>query len=770
MKYTPGDWLISFDDDIFKDKYGNTFGDGRPFGDGTEMAKRARKNPPEKPWDEGCIVEPLIGGYDTMKAIRCTFEQVIKEAKANENVVPFGSRGHVYIAGWRLNPNRDMSENEDPWQGGFSGDHEKGTAYGLIRRMMEAGVQIRILLWYPSEYWPFNPFEEHRKAHIYIATLIRDLNEHLKDLMPRTDQNSDLGVVFLDGRTAERTSYGSHHQKFIVVRGLDTKVAFCGGVDLAYTRRDAPVDAKKHFFGGDWQSGNYIPEHYYQIESESESTKISEGKMESDLLEEAYGENKQIWHDQHLKLQGPIVSTLEHIFIARWCALPIKSELLRVLKKDDEDLSLEDGGVISSSENAFSEEIFIKEFDTRTKKVIVIDNHEIIPGSLEVYEDSPEVYEDDSGYRIDGCRIDVIWDQIDPERPYFIQNPPTIAPTIVLNYLQVNKITVKYKKITIKALQEPEQVAEITDSLSVIVQPWQTIPLRERALGKYGENAGETLIAGRCVPYKRGEFSVMAGLIKPCMKATQMIFIVDQYFWSVPYAKLLASALATRDSLRLIIVLPPISDQSFKPIGTHQHYLRRLALLELDKDDIRDKIRVYSLWKDRSGEYGGRGIYCHAKVQMFDDALLVCGSSNINRRSFTADTELTCAVMNRKVVQDHYKRLWDYLFSRPFPTDITFGENEPWGNNLFEKFKEAHSQTENPERNTFLDPWRDYYCQLPNNTRRINWSPSSQRLLYTNVNNPSGLDLAVGKPVKITDLSKIVEHIEGKYSKDKRKQ
>lgn len=762
MEYTPENWLITFDD-FKKDIYGNTFGDGRPFGDGTEMAERAQKNPPEKPWDEGCIVEPLIGGYDTMKAIRETFEKVIEEAK--DSAKPFGSRGHVYIAGWRLNPNRDMSENVDPWHESSS-VHAAGTAYGLIRRMMEAGVKVHILLWLPGP-WYLNlipTFREHINAHIYTARLIRDLNQQLKSSVDNL--TVDVGVVFLDRRLAERTTlkllgqpFNSHHQKFIVVRGLKTNVAFCGGVDLAYTRRDAPVDDKRHFYGGDWQSGSDIPPHYYQIDNQSIG--ISEKRSGSDLPEAVYRNNRQIWHDQHLKLQGPIVSTLEHIFIARWCTPPIKSDHHMVLK-DDEDVSLKDGAVISSSDNAFSEEIFIKEFDTSTKKVIVIDNHEIIPGSLEVYEDSPEVYEDSSGYRIDGYRIDVIWDQINPERPYFIQNPPTIAPTIVLNYLQVNKITVKYKKIMIKALPEPEPVDEITDSRSVIVQPWQTIPLRERALGKYGENAGEKLRQGRGVPYKRGEFSVMAGIAKACKAATQMVLIFDQYFWSVPYAKLLARVLAARDSLYLIIVLPPISDQSCNSIANHQHYLRCRALLELDKDDIRDRIRVYSLWNDQSEENGGWGIYCHAKVQMFDDALLVCGSSNINRRSYTSDTELTCAVMNRRVVQDHYKSLWEYLFLSPFP--ITF-EEEKWGEELFHEFQQTNDFTKEPEPKTILDPWRSL-AQLPNGVVRYNYLDEP---LTNNINNPSGLDSRVGRPVKTTNLSDIVERIE-KDSKAFRKQ
>ena len=57
-----------------------------------------------------------------------------------------------------------------------------------------------------------------------------------------------LGVVALDMRTANLAA-AAHHQKIMIARTPWRDVGFCGGVDLAYTRRDAPVPV------GDWASG-----------------------------------------------------------------------------------------------------------------------------------------------------------------------------------------------------------------------------------------------------------------------------------------------------------------------------------------------------------------------------------------------------------------------------------------------------------------------------------------------------------------------------------
>jgi len=142
-------------------------GEGRPWGDGTYMANKMGNH---APWDENCRVIPMIGGYEAMSAMRESLEAAIAEAEQ-------GKKGHVYIANWRLSPLRDLSEDSPwivqnrPWNESDSTKKDQ-TALGLILRLMQAGINVRILLWLPikpSSIAGLGPF---MSDHIYIAEVV----------------------------------------------------------------------------------------------------------------------------------------------------------------------------------------------------------------------------------------------------------------------------------------------------------------------------------------------------------------------------------------------------------------------------------------------------------------------------------------------------------------------------------------------------------------------------------------------------------------------
>jgi phosphatidylserine/phosphatidylglycerophosphate/cardiolipin synthase-like enzyme len=54
-----------------------------------------------------------------------------------------------------------------------------------------------------------------------------------------------------------------------------------------------------------------------------------------------------------------------------------------------------------------------------------------------------------------------------------------------------------------------------------------------------------------------------------------------------------------------------------------------------------DRVGIFDLENSQ-----GTPIYVHAKICIIDDTWFTCGSDNFNRRSWTTDSELTCAVMD----------------------------------------------------------------------------------------------------------------------------
>jgi phosphatidylserine/phosphatidylglycerophosphate/cardiolipin synthase-like enzyme len=159
----------------------------------------------------------------------------------------------------------------------------------------------------------------------------------------------------------------------------------------------------------------------------------------------------------------------------------------------------------------------------------------------------------------------------------------------------------------------------------------------------------------------------MAGIARAVQRARELIWMFDQYFWSEPLARLLNAQLLQWPTLHLILILPPYADGA----PGAQHKARQDALRLLTAGLPRTpagalvQVGVYNMWHGQTlaaGNPANRGIYVHAKSHTYDDSLLVCGSANLNRRSFLCDTELACAVEDAAVVAGHQQQLWTQLF------------------------------------------------------------------------------------------------------------
>jgi phosphatidylserine/phosphatidylglycerophosphate/cardiolipin synthase-like enzyme len=138
----------------------------------------------------------------------------------------------------------------------------------------------------------------------------------------------------------------------------------------------------------------------------------------------------------------------------------------------------------------------------------------------------------------------------------------------------------------------------------------------------------------------QGERSVAHGYRKVFGLAHSLIYLEDQYLWSELVVAGLAEALRRAPQLRVIAVVPryPDADGRFTGPANRIGQLRALQLLQATAPD---RVAVYDLENE-----AGTPIYVHAKVCVVDDLWMACGSDNVNRRSWTCDSELTCAVLD----------------------------------------------------------------------------------------------------------------------------
>ena len=281
----------------------------------------------------------MIGGFDTFNAICETFEAAIAEAnRYNTMRDPFTGlplpKGHVYITGLQLNALRDLSQNQkwggEPWDPKATVDKDQ-TVLGFVLRMMAAGIDVRLLLWMPTTVQKNKPapFEALAAEHWSIAAAVQDFDNQLSSPHPPGPGVGGRGIVALDLRTAGPTG-AALHQKLIVVRVGAVNVAYCGGIDLAFSRRDFGRSFNKPHGFGDWQSGDTTPRPKDGWPKQKDlggdrgagypkSYPVWDpGRFPEDLPANVYGKGHRFWHDQHLELKGPIVATLEQQFVERW--------------------------------------------------------------------------------------------------------------------------------------------------------------------------------------------------------------------------------------------------------------------------------------------------------------------------------------------------------------------------------------------------------------------------------------------------------------------
>jgi phosphatidylserine/phosphatidylglycerophosphate/cardiolipin synthase-like enzyme len=169
---------------------------------------------------------------------------------------------------------------------------------------------------------------------------------------------------------------------------------------------------------------------------------------------------------------------------------------------------------------------------------------------------------------------------------------------------------------------------------------------------------GQTVQVLRTYPHRfrrypfaqRGERSIARAYTKAISQAKSLIYLEDQYLWSIEIAQIFAEALRRAPQLRMIAVVPMYPDTDGL-VGRAQVIGRGYAMRLLQAAGG-DRVAVYAVENRRSVP-----VYVHAKVCVVDDVWSCVGSDNLNLRSWTHDSEISCAVMDADGGTDFGQRL-----------------------------------------------------------------------------------------------------------------
>ena len=137
-----------------------------------------------------------------------------------------------------------------------------------------------------------------------------------------------------------------------------------------------------------------------------------------------------------------------------------------------------------------------------------------------------------------------------------------------------------------------------------------------------------------------GERSVMLGNAKAMGQAERLVYVEDQYLWSEEVGEHFAKALREKPDLRLVVVLPMVPDREGAAVEVPQLYGRSLAMRKI-LEAGGDRVAFFGLTNE-----SGMPVYVHSKTCIIDHRWASIGSDNLNRRSWTSDSEIACAVVD----------------------------------------------------------------------------------------------------------------------------
>jgi phosphatidylserine/phosphatidylglycerophosphate/cardiolipin synthase-like enzyme len=139
-----------------------------------------------------------------------------------------------------------------------------------------------------------------------------------------------------------------------------------------------------------------------------------------------------------------------------------------------------------------------------------------------------------------------------------------------------------------------------------------------------------------------GERSIEQAYRRGLANARRLVYLEDQYMWSRPVGRLIASVLRANPELHVIVLVPRYPDHEGKAKSVPSHLGRMEAMRRCERA-APGRFAAYDI-----ENADGTPIYVHAKVAVVDDVWAMIGSDNLNRRSWTHDSELSISVLDRE--------------------------------------------------------------------------------------------------------------------------
>jgi phosphatidylserine/phosphatidylglycerophosphate/cardiolipin synthase-like enzyme len=137
-----------------------------------------------------------------------------------------------------------------------------------------------------------------------------------------------------------------------------------------------------------------------------------------------------------------------------------------------------------------------------------------------------------------------------------------------------------------------------------------------------------------------GERSIARAYRKAFGRARSLVYLEDQYFWSLDAARALAEALRRSPALYVVAIVPRYPDRDGRATEAASG-IGRERVVDILRRAGGDRVAIYDL-----ENVEGTPIYVHAKVGIVDDVWMAIGSDNLNRRSWTHDSEISCSMID----------------------------------------------------------------------------------------------------------------------------